>query len=445
MATKICSLVNAVLGAFIIFVASVEGKNTLVLLENLSIKDTHSIFFDDLKSRGYSLSFKLADDPGLALSKHGVYLYENLIVFAPSVEEFGGMIDIAAITDFIDNGGGNVLVAASSEVGDVLRDLGTEVGLELDERDTSVIDHLNYDVGDKGDHTLIVVDPGNVIDAELIAGPKGNIPYLYRGLGMTADPENPLVLEIMNGYTTSYSYFTKDSVDEYPHAVGRSTLLVGGLQARNNARIVFSGSIDFFSNEFYAVPVQKASFGAKEVKASGNRAITTSLTKWVFKEMGVLDVGKVSHFLVNEGRGNIPAAYTIEDDVHYEIEIKELVNGTWVPFQAKDVQLEFVRIDSFVCIYMNRSSETNMYYAEYKLPSVYGVFQFKVTYNRIGYTHLYNSTQVSVRPFQHTQYERFIPSAYPYYSGAFSMMIGLFFFAVVFLHFKDNTKKTKTD
>ena len=31
----------------------------------------------------------------------------------------------------------------------------------------------------------------------------------------------------------------------------------------------------------------------------------------------------------------------------------------------------------------------------FKLPDVYGVFQFKVDYNRIGYTHLFSTTQVS--------------------------------------------------
>lgn len=48
--------------------------------------------------------------------------------------------------------------------------------------------------------------------------------------------------------------------------------------------------------------------------------------------------------------------------------------------------------------------------------------------------------QVSVRPLQHTQYERFIPSAYPYYAGAFSMMVGLFMFSIVFLHMKEKEK-----
>lgn len=53
--------------------------------------------------------------------------------------------------------------------------------------------------------------------------------------------------------------------------------------------------------------------------------------------------------------------------------------------------------------------------------------------------------QVSVRPLQHTQYERFIPSAYPYYVSSFSMMIGVFLFSFVFLYYKEDVPKTKSE
>jgi len=50
------------------------------------------------------------------------------VIFAPSVEEFGGSLSVQEITKFIDNGG-NVLVAASSDIASALRDLAAEVGL----------------------------------------------------------------------------------------------------------------------------------------------------------------------------------------------------------------------------------------------------------------------------------------------------------------------------
>ncbi|NXU07637.1 OST48 glycosyltransferase, partial [Buphagus erythrorhynchus] len=169
---------------------------------------------------------------------------------------------------------------------------------------------------------------------------------------------------------------------------------------------------------------------------TGNYELAMALSRWVFKEEGVLRVGAVSHHRVGELEP--PNAYTVTDLVEYSIVIEKLADGKWVPFDGDDIQLEFVRIDPFVRTFLKRNG--GKYSVQFKLPDVYGVFQFKVDYNRLGYTHLYSSTQVSVRPLQHTQYERFIPSAYPYYAGAFSMMVGLFMFSIVFLHMKEKEK-----
>lgn len=45
---------------------------------------------------------------------------------------------------------GNLLVAGNSLSGDILRELASECGFEIDEEGSSVIDHLNYDVNDDG-------------------------------------------------------------------------------------------------------------------------------------------------------------------------------------------------------------------------------------------------------------------------------------------------------
>lgn len=411
------------------------GGDTLVLLDNLAIRETHSMFFKSLQERGYSLTFKSADDASLVLSKYGEFLYQHLIIFAPSVEEFGGSLSVETITEFID-GGGNVLVAGSSNSGDVLRELASEVGFEVDEEGASVIDHLNYDVNDLGKHTLIVAEPTNLIQAPVITGTSDVPPLLYQGTGLVADRDNPLVLQILSAHSSAYSYVPDEPIKEYPHAVGHNTLLIAALQARNNARVVFSGSLYFFSDEAFTSPVQKA-LGGKRYDVAGNQPVATALSQWVFKEHGVLRVKSVSHHRAGEKAP--PQAYTIMETVVYTIEIEKLQKGTWVPYDADDVQLEFVRIDPFVRTKLNRK-QGGKYEARFKIPDVYGVYQFKVDYNRVGYTHLFSTTQVSVRPLQHTEYERFIPSAYPYYVSAFSMMAGVFLFSIVFLHYKDDTK-----
>jgi oligosaccharyltransferase complex subunit beta len=403
------------------------------------LKETHSIFFKQLQESGYELTFKTADDSNLSLLKYGEFIYQNLIIFSPTVEEFGGSLSLGAITNFID-GGGNVLIAASSDISDLIREIASECGFEVDEENTAVIDHLNYDAADEGKHTLIVAEPENLLDAPTIIGSKKIPPILYRGVGLTSDKENPLVLEVLSASSSAYSYNPDSKITEYPHAVGKNTLLIAALQARNNARVVFSGSLDFFSDKFFTSPVQKAAGGQKHAQ-SGNKALSTALTKWAFKEHGVLRVGKVSHHLV--GEKTPPHAYTVMEEVMYTIEIDKLENGKWIPFDANDVQLEFHRIDPFIRTTLKRKD--GKYEARFTIPDVYGVFQFKVDYNRMGFTHLFSTTQVSVRPLQHSQYERFIQSAYPYYVGSFSMMFGVFLLSFVYLHFNDGGKDIKTE
>lgn len=74
-----------------------------------------------------------------------------------------------------------------------------------------------------------------------------------------------------------------------------------------------------------------------------------------------------------------------------ELEIKQ--GNRWVPYDIDDVQLEFVRIDPFVRTLLKNKSN-GKYESIFKIPDVYGVYQFKVDYSRIGYTSLYSSTQV---------------------------------------------------
>jgi oligosaccharyltransferase complex subunit beta len=106
----------------LVSVASASGGHrVLALLDNLSIKESHSIFFKSLQDLGLEVTFRVADDPTILLKKYGSFLYDHLILFSPTVEEFGGTLTVEGVTDFVDNGG-NVLVAGNSNTGDILRE-----------------------------------------------------------------------------------------------------------------------------------------------------------------------------------------------------------------------------------------------------------------------------------------------------------------------------------
>ena len=99
-----------------------ENSRVLVLLDNLSIRESHSMFFKSLTDMGFKLTFKSADDSSINLKKYGSFLYDHLVLFSPTVEEFGGSLNVEGITEFVD-AGNNVLIAGSTLTGDVLREI----------------------------------------------------------------------------------------------------------------------------------------------------------------------------------------------------------------------------------------------------------------------------------------------------------------------------------
>lgn len=61
---------------------AVTGVHVNVSRRNLFFLNNIDLFTD----RGFDLTFKTADDPALTLVKYGEFLYDNLILFSPSVE-----------------------------------------------------------------------------------------------------------------------------------------------------------------------------------------------------------------------------------------------------------------------------------------------------------------------------------------------------------------------
>jgi len=245
---------------------------------------------------------------------------------------------------------------------------------------------------------------------------------LFQGIGMVINGRNSLVSPVLTAPSTSFSWTPSKPVTSMPMMLGKETTLISALEARNNARVLIVGSLKFFSDEF----------------AHSNELHARQLGLWAFLRAGVLRLSNVEHYLSDTKQ--TLETYTIYDMMTFrvDVEAKDEDSGNWVPAENDDIQVEWTRIDPFVLQYLKKtggkkSAEQSL---EFKIPHVYGVFKFIVDYKRIGYTYLQLSETVPVRPLVHTQYERFIISAYPYYAGAGSMLIGLFLFSFVFLYHK---------
>lgn len=69
--------------------------------------------------------------------------------------------------------GRNVLIAASTEVSELMRTLATEVGVDLDDKGTKVFDHFSYATfaDGKQDHTAVLTR--DVVQSAAIVGAAG--------------------------------------------------------------------------------------------------------------------------------------------------------------------------------------------------------------------------------------------------------------------------------
>jgi len=326
----------------------------------------------------------------------------------------------------------------NGSVSEPLRDVATECGIDFDESETSVIDHVNFDAAlDAGHHT--VVASSHTIVSPVILGKGPSAPVLFSGIGHAYSFPNaessPLLYKVLVGSSSSYSHIPSQRVKSYPQSAGLDTLLVSAIQTRNNARVVFAGSLDLFSNKFFASGVEVA---GKKFAKSGNEEFAVELSKWNFQGRGLLRASGLTHRLADHSGAVNPLAYRVKDHIEFSVKIEEydVSRQAWVPFITNDVQLEFVIIDPYIRTTLKHDSK-GTFGAKFQVPDVYGVYKFVVHYQKLGYTFLDLTQQVSVHPFRHNEFERFIDVAFPYYASAFSMMAAFFLFGFVFLYQKD--------
>lgn len=146
-----------------------------------------------------------------------------------------------------------MLVAASPDGSDLIKDLIFELGISVDEKGTSVADHLHRNVSSEenvvDDHATILASTFSAETAILSDTITKGAPILYRGSAMKLG-SNPLLARILIGSATSYSAEPRPdfALDSEPLAIGKDIVLVGSLQTLNNARVTVSGSMEMFSN-----------------------------------------------------------------------------------------------------------------------------------------------------------------------------------------------------
>ena len=114
-----------------------------------------------------------------------------------------------------------------------------------------MVDHFQFHpLLDDGSHTALSVPldatPTPIISATIRRGP----PVVYRGIAHSIGPL-PLSIPILQASPSAYSIDRQTvGTAEDVFVSGTAVTLVSALQAKNNARITFVGSMDLFSDEY---------------------------------------------------------------------------------------------------------------------------------------------------------------------------------------------------
>jgi hypothetical protein len=115
---------------------------SLVLLDDWHYVETHSLFWDQLRSMGFELNFKMIDDPSIKLTYFGEYLYNNVIFFAPTYNDGNNYINldfsktsdikITTLLKYLDEDH-DIMIFGSKDVGNFLRKFVNEFGVDFDD------------------------------------------------------------------------------------------------------------------------------------------------------------------------------------------------------------------------------------------------------------------------------------------------------------------------
>lgn len=296
---------------------SATGDRLLILHDSEISYNDFSIFFDSFKNREYKITFKNIDVDDITLVKYEERTFDHLIMFLVKTKNnMEYKIPNSKIFEFISKGG-NLLIGGSSTVSENIRNLVSELGIFMAEKDTVITDHFSYDKSDSDKHAMLLVNNfkknSYILSDKVIKGS----PILYRGTGCSLG-NGQLLIPILGAGRTAYTYNTKKELDivKEPWVAGTQTSLITGFQARNNARIIVTGSIEMFSNNFFN------SYIKKNVK-SGNQNFAEDITQWLFQEKSVLKVVSIKHNLANKALDLVsPNIYKMKDNVVCNVSIK---------------------------------------------------------------------------------------------------------------------------
>lgn len=187
---------------------------------------------------------------------------------------------------------GNILLglSATSPVPSGIISLLLELDIHLPtDRNAALVDHFNYDESAPEKHDTLLAQAPKPLrpDVKNFFAGSGKPIAIPQAVGQALGSASPLLAPILRATSTTYSTSHKEESVEDLWASGNQISIVSAHQARNSARLTVLGSVEMLQDKW---------FGEKY----GNQEFSKQVSGWAFKELGVLKIGRLEHYL-NEG------------------------------------------------------------------------------------------------------------------------------------------------
>ena len=418
---------------FISIVFAQETPKVLVILDDATKSSEYKKFIGQIEGNGFKAEVKSKND-FIDLFNYEENAYSSVVLMAPSFSF--RKVSVRDFVKFIDQGG-NMIIAMNETYNKKYQELLYSLDMEVDERKSVVIDEKHKVTIQQDNKTHNFVFSNSFIESKVLFTSKlQNV--LYEGVGLHI-PQSPLTASLLVAQKTA-------STSLYPEikfAQQDKITLVSSLQARNNARVIVTGSVTMFSDFAFDSVINHPL--ANNMK-SDNEAFSKIIVQWALQKKGVIEYRNFQWKKV----GGVPDVdyddqVVINDTLKVTFDMYELVNNKYVPYISDDVQIIFKLIDPVIIKYC-KNMKNGSYEVTFQTPDVFGVYTLIFNYRRPFLTYLEHKETIPLRTFRLTQVDRFVTSAYPFYAACASMLIGFVIFSLFYLnHVDKKEEEVKTD
>lgn len=409
-----------------VFSHSATAGRTLVVGDASIIEsDEYSEFFSGLKSLAGDggVEYKAVDDESVELLAFESELNYDLLVLLPvKPKSLGPRLTSKKLLNYFEKGGNVLAVTTPTSVPESLREFASQLDIFISPRGYELTDHF-VGKGEKDREIQIGTDNWSS-ESSVITSPSelsfnGNGAYLGN---------SELVIPILKAPKTSYIYDARED-DDYmgvPWVQGNQISLAAALQSLSNSRFSWVGDIDLLKNS----------------ASESARLFVKDLASWTGQEKGVIKAYGVENYIVNASSieyQNDKKLFEMKKDVHYEITFSQWNGEKWGPYEANDIQLEYVMLDPYYRINLEKirdNTDSTIYGTTFKTADQYGMFTFKVDYKRTGLSFVEEREIVTVRHTANDEWPRSweITNSWIYFASSTTVITGWLLFVIFYLY-----------